>query len=67
MSGQTGAGKTYTIIGNCPENNSDAEFYKQTLCSLERGILPRALEIIFEEHRKKKNSRITISFFEIYN
>jgi hypothetical protein len=34
---------------------------------LERGILPRALDIIFEEHRKKKNSRITISFYEIYN
>lgn len=67
MSGQTGAGKTYSIIGNCPENNSDTEFYQKTLCSLERGILPRALEIIFDEQKKMKNSRITISFFEIYN
>lgn len=29
--------------------------------------MPRALDIIFEEQRKKKNSRITISFYEIYN
>lgn len=43
QSGQTGAGKTYTIIGNCPENNSDFDYYKTSLCSLERGILPRAL------------------------
>ncbi|MCB0369471.1 MAG: hypothetical protein KDD45_08485 [Bdellovibrionales bacterium] len=34
---------------------------------MERGILPRALELIFEEQKKKKNSRITISFYEIYN
>jgi hypothetical protein len=66
-SGQTGAGKTYTIIGNCPENNSDFDYYKSTLSSNERGILPRALEMIFDEQRKKRNSRITISFFEIYN
>ena len=54
-------------MGNCPEVDSDFEFYKNSLCSVERGILPRALEVVFEEQRRKRNSRITISFFEIYN
>ena len=29
--------------------------------------MPRALEIVFEQQRRKRNSRITISFYEIYN
>jgi kinesin family protein 4/21/27 len=66
-SGQTGAGKTYTIIGNCPENNSDFDHYRSSLCGGQRGILPRSLELIFEEQKRKRNSRVTISFYEIYN
>lgn len=67
FSGQTGAGKTYTIVGNCPEINSDSENYKVSLLTNERGILPRALQRVFDEQMAKKDSRITISFFEIYN
>jgi hypothetical protein len=66
-SGQTGAGKTYTIIGNCPENNSEFDHYRSSLCGGQRGILPRSLELIFEEQKRKRNSRVTISFYEIYN
>ncbi len=66
-SGQTGAGKTYTIVGNCPEINSDSDNYKVSLLTNERGILPRALQRVFDEQTAKKDSRITISFFEIYN
>ena len=62
-SGQTGAGKTYTMVGNCPELNSDAEKYKVSLLTNERGILPRALQRIFDEQTAKRDSRITISFF----
>jgi len=29
--------------------------------------LPRALQRVFEEQAAKRDSRITISFFEIYN
>ncbi len=47
-SGQTGAGKTYTIVGNCPELNSDTENYKVSLLTNERGILPRALQRVFD-------------------
>jgi hypothetical protein len=66
-SGQTGAGKTYTMVGNCPELNSDAENYKVSLLTDERGILPRALQRVFDEQTAKRDSRVTISFFEIYN
>jgi hypothetical protein len=34
---------------------------------MERGILPRSLELIFDEQKRRRNSRITISFYEIYN
>lgn len=62
-SGQTGAGKTYTIVGNCPELKSDAEKYKFSLLTNERDILPRALQRIFDEQIAKRDSRVTISFF----
>lgn len=48
--GQTGAGKTYTITGDCPENvnSADTSTIKDALRNeFTRGILPRALEMIF--------------------
>jgi len=44
--GQTGAGKPYTITGDCPETISsiDSEVIKHKLLNEStRGILPRAL------------------------
>jgi len=88
FSGQTGAGKTYTVIGNYPEDISQIGSHKflpylQVLilffcfiCFIfikkgeERGILPRAIEVLIESLKriKEKNSAILkISFIEIYN
>ena len=88
FSGQTGAGKTYTVIGNYPEDISQIGshkflpylqviilFYIVPLFILikkgeERGILPRAIEVLIESLKriKEKNSAILkISFIEIYN
>ena len=54
--GQTGSGKTYTMLGLT--NN-----YKQ------RGIIPRAIQQIYNETSKKFDQAITIrvSYVEIYN
>ena len=54
--GQTGSGKTYTITGGA-ERLED------------RGIIPRALNYIFNETRKRSNYKWTIyiSYMEIYN
>ena len=49
--GQTGAGKTYTILG---ENNES-----------QRGILIRSIENIFRLKSDLKS--VAISFYEIYN
>ncbi|XP_072235166.1 kinesin-like protein KIF9 [Leuresthes tenuis] len=54
--GQTGAGKTYTMTGS-------TEFYKQ------RGIIPRALQEVFEEVGKRTEHAflVHLSYVEIYN
>ncbi|XP_061096153.1 kinesin-like protein KIF9 [Conger conger] len=54
--GQTGAGKTYTMTGA-------TESYK------ERGIIPRALQEVFQEVEQRSDHTITVrlSFLEIYN
>lgn len=55
--GQTGAGKTYTVTGDCPENigSVDSATIKHKLLNEStRGILPRALEMIFAEVKKRK-------------
>ena len=54
--GQTGAGKTFTMIG-APGN------YKN------RGLIPRSISHIFNEINSKPESAITVrvSFVEIYN
>lgn len=65
-SGQTGAGKTYSIIGDYShlDSRDNLETY---LMGSERGILSRSLEMIMMETKKVRDSRITLSFFEIYN
>ncbi|KAM9337165.1 kinesin-like protein KIF9 [Symphorus nematophorus] len=54
--GQTGAGKTYTMTGS-------TESYKQ------RGIIPRALQEVFQEVKKRTEHAFTVhlSYLEIYN
>lgn len=54
--GQTGSGKTYTISGP-PGGYS------------ERGIIPRSLEYIFAETKRRANYRwrVEVSYMEIYN
>jgi hypothetical protein len=59
--GQTGAGKTFSILGDANElaENSLAE---------SRGVLPRFLEELFLELRKMRSkSSIKCSYLEIYN
>lgn len=54
--GQTGAGKTFTMIG-------DVHNYKH------RGIAPRALGMVFEEiaARPQVNFKVTATYMELYN
>ncbi|KAL3665129.1 hypothetical protein V7S43_009761 [Phytophthora oleae] len=54
--GQTGSGKTFTITGG-------AERYQ------DRGLIPRALSLIFERMRNSSQEQIIaqISYLEIYN
>jgi len=58
--GQTGAGKTYSIMGG---ENNEAEIYK----SEKRGVLPHTLDYVFEQLESDNRHRIFISFYEIYN
>jgi kinesin family protein 11 len=64
--GQTGAGKTYSIIGDYShlDSRDNLEAY---LMGSERGILSRSLEMILQEVKKAKDCRLLLSFFEIYN
>ncbi|CBN76877.1 conserved unknown protein [Ectocarpus siliculosus] len=54
--GQTGSGKTFTVTGG-------AERY------VDRGIIPRALSLIFAEFKERSDQQFTchISYLEIYN
>ncbi len=53
--GQTGSGKTFTITGG-------AERY------VDRGIIPRALSMLFSEAHKRTDTtfQFSISYLEIY-
>lgn len=53
--GQTGSGKTYSITGG----NTYAE----------RGIIPRAMSLLFEEINKRQGTEFTVrvSYLQIYN
>lgn len=50
--GQTGAGKTYTMLGKSGED---------------RGLQPRVFEYIFEQLIKFESCRVKCSYLEIYN
>jgi len=64
--GQTGAGKTYTMIGEFQESNPFAPF--PFLTSEHRGILPRALEkVIGSLKTLGRKCSLMGSFFEVYN
>lgn len=54
--GQTGSGKTYTITGS-------AEHY------VDRGLIPRALSLIFSELTKRSDYtyQLKFAYLEIYN
>lgn len=65
--GQTGAGKTYTILGpSASENNEVAD-------NVQLGLLPRSIEFIFSSVKKEVKKcaglefLIKCSFLEIYN
>lgn len=71
--GQTGAGKTYTIIGNQPLFESqeiDYDRHIEALQDEDRGILIRAVELIFQKlalcDETQENS-VWISIIEVYN
>jgi hypothetical protein len=64
--GQTGAGKTYSIIGNYAPNESQENLFN-FLSSKERGILSRSLEMIMNSAAKEANCRLFVSFYQIYN
>ena len=53
--GQTGAGKTYSIVGG-----------EQLQGSTKSGILPRALDFVFAS-LDPASTRLSARFFEIYN
>ncbi|XP_071450116.1 osmotic avoidance abnormal protein 3-like [Hetaerina americana] len=56
--GQTGSGKTYTMQGGVSNSTK----------SLQRGIIPRAFEHIFESASVRKSRYLVVaSFLEIYN
>jgi hypothetical protein len=64
--GQTGAGKTYSIIGNYSPNDSQENLFN-FLSSKERGVLSRSLETIMAASAKTPSSRFYVSFYQIYN
>lgn len=64
--GQTGAGKTYSMIGNYSHKDSQENLFN-FLKSPQRGILSRSLEMIMSFLHKNKGNRVFVSFFEIYN
>ena len=71
--GQTGAGKTYTMQGECGEARDGSD----EMCATHAGVIPRALRRLFEriesERRKAKEDgaerafEVKCSYLEIYN
>lgn len=76
--GQTGAGKTFTIIGGGREQGSKKEGSRaggnkkfKLSSSEKKGILPRIIDHLFESPLDANvpldSAQFTMSFFEIYN
>jgi len=53
--GQTGTGKTHTMVGNFEDDNG-------------KGIIPRSFEYIFSEveNRKEFKYNVSLAFIQIY-
>lgn len=77
--GQTGSGKTYTMAGEAPalaQHMADVEVIRQAFHSEQRGLIPRALELLFKRikpttiqervGRSAPTWRAYVSFMEIY-
>eukprot|EP00698_Gefionella_okellyi_P002361 TRINITY_DN1219_c0_g1_i1.p1 TRINITY_DN1219_c0_g1~~TRINITY_DN1219_c0_g1_i1.p1 ORF type:complete len:953 (+),score=263.25 TRINITY_DN1219_c0_g1_i1:164-3022(+) len=68
--GQTGTGKTYTMLGlDCEaESATDAEVQAVVNAEL-RGIIPRAVQQIFDhlQHSPDGHCQVFCSYMEIYN
>lgn len=66
--GQTGAGKTYTILG--PDADISLEDYENSPQFQDRGLMPRCVEHIFgeigKERRQDVEYLVKASFLEIY-
>lgn len=59
--GQTGAGKTYTIIGNYSRDSRENLF--NFLSSRDRGVLSRSLELVMACLQKNAGYRVLVSFY----
>ena len=68
--GQTGAGKTYTIIGKgIQSGNKKSKANKQKLRLMQsdkKGILPRVIDQLYNT-KTNGEKQFVLSFFEIYN
>ncbi|KAG2383534.1 hypothetical protein C9374_004205 [Naegleria lovaniensis] len=75
--GATGTGKTYTMIGGKPEDQTMLFYDKRHPTSMQdeisldgenRGIIPRTFEEIFSqiEQRKEDSLQVSASFVELY-
>ena len=64
--GQTGAGKTYTLLGPKYSNESDE---KRNYSSADDGILPRVIDYLYDRisYRTEDDITIFVTFLEIYN
>ena len=64
--GQTGAGKTYTLLG--PRYSNDSE-EKKLYSFSDDGILPRVINYLFDQLNNEVGSDVSvyITFLEIYN
>lgn len=69
--GQTGSGKTYSMLGNGLENapSSDDDTAGSTELDDRLGILPRALQCMFDEIQEKQLTDYSLHFsmMQVYN
>ena len=67
--GQTGTGKTYTMLG-LEDNYRDVSTVTKPVDPATRGIIPRAVEHIFahvaQEEAKGWNISVSVSYLQIY-
>ena len=71
MYGQTGTGKTHTMLGHdlwalAANHESDNDIAALAVESAERGIIPRAMQYIFDKFTGD-TSCLKVSYLELYN